>query len=586
MDPMLRRSALVGLLALSALPLAAQARRSTPAQDRWTVLDRPNTRRPTPTTGAITTNDLMSRLYRFSADSMQGRFMGSEGNYKGAEYIAAELRRLGLEPAGENGTYFQTLPWMERGIDSSATLNAGGRAFAVWTDFVARDQGLGQRSIDGVPVVYGGDLADTANRISPEAAAGKVVVLTFSGTVPGNSPGIPNRGTVNQRYPAAAGLLIVGLEALTPSDLAGFRQTSRFLQRDGTPTPLPSYLYISRPMAEALLGAPLAGLRAGAAGTPLRGNPAYWTRPSRVPARNVVAILRGSDPALRNSYVAIGAHNDHIGMGQPVAFDSQYVVNHLYRLQGADDAPPRLTPEQQAEVNAILARLRARNGGASARVDSIYNGADDDGSGSMGVLEIAERYATMRERPKRSILFVWHVGEELGLFGSQYFTDHPTVPRDSIIAQLNVDMIGRGGADDVTGVTLAGDKIRGNPNYLQLIGSRRISTQLGDLAETENREGHHGLAFDYSLDANGHPQNIYCRSDHYEYARYSIPIIFFTTGGHADYHQVTDEPQFIDYTHYGRVARYIAALGLRVANLTERPSIDHPVADPNGRCQQ
>ena len=119
-----------------------------------------------------------------------------------------------------------------------------------------------------------------------------------------------------------------------------------------------------------------------------------------------------------------------------------------------------------------------------------------------------------------------------------------------------------------------------------LIGSRRVSTELGDWAEVENRAGHHGLAFDYSLDANGHPQNIYCRSDHYEYARYSIPIIFFTTGGHADYHQVTDEPQFIEYPHYARVAKFIAALGLRVANLDTRPTIDHPVADPHGGCQQ
>ena len=178
------------------------------------------------------------------------------------------------------------------------------------------------------------------------------------------------------------------------------------------------------------------------------------------------------------------------------------------------------------------------------------------------------------------------VGEELGLFGSQYFTDHPTVPRDSIIAQLNVDMIGRGTADDVTGSTLQGEQIRGNPDYVQLIGSRRVSTQLGDWAEVENRDGNHGLKFDYALDANGHPQNIFCRSDHYMYARYNIPIVFFTTGGHADYHQVTDEPQYLDYPHYARVTSFIAALGVRVANSEARPVVDKPRTDPNGRCQQ
>ena len=585
METMLRRATLAGFLALSALPLAAQSRRAAPAADPWAVLNRPNTRAATPTTGAITPADLQSRLYQFAADSMQGRFMGSPGNYKGAEYIASELRRLGLEPAGENGTYFQTLPWMDRSLDTTSVITAAGHAFHPWADFVPRDQGAGARPFNGRAVVYGGDFADTAGRIKPIDAAGKFVILTFSGTIPGNPPGIPNRGLVNFVYRDAAAIAIVAREQMGPDDLRGFQQKSAVFMRDN-PVAVPTYLYITKALAEAMLANPLAGMRPGTAGNPAFGEVKWSTTPSATPARNVVAILRGSDPKLRNSYVAIGAHNDHIGMGQPVAFDSQYVVNHLYRLQGADDNPPRLTAEQQAEVNAILARVRATNGGASARVDSIYNGADDDGSGSMGVLEIAERYATLPTRPKRSIIFVWHVGEELGLFGSEYFTDHPTVPRDSIIAQLNVDMIGRGAATDITGVTMAGAKIHGNDDYVQLIGSRRVSTQLGDLAETENRAGRHGLKFDYSLDANGHPQNIYCRSDHYEYARYSIPIIFFTTGGHADYHQVTDEPQFIEYPHYARVAKFIAALGLRVANLSTRPAIDHPVADPHGQCRQ
>src|SRR5574338_842893 len=129
MDTMLRRTAVVGLLALATLPLSAQSRRATPATDPWAVLNRPNTRAATPTTGAITTADLQSRLYQFAADSMQGRFMGTRGNYKGAEYIASELRRLGLEPAGENGTYFQTLPWMDRLLDTTSTITAGGHAF-------------------------------------------------------------------------------------------------------------------------------------------------------------------------------------------------------------------------------------------------------------------------------------------------------------------------------------------------------------------------------------------------------------------------------------------------------------------------
>jgi Zn-dependent M28 family amino/carboxypeptidase len=245
-----------------------------------------------------------------------------------------------------------------------------------------------------------------------------------------------------------------------------------------------------------------------------------------------------------------------------------------------------VTDSVARRVNAELARIRSATGGASARLDSVFNGADDDASGSMAVLEIAEHWAAAPVKPKRSILFVWHVGEEAGLFGSQWFTDHPTVPRDQIVAQLNIDMIGRGEAGDITGQALNGALIRGNDDYVQLIGSRRLSTALGDAAEALNNSGSYGLKFDYSLDANGHPQNIYCRSDHYMYARYGIPVIFFTTGGHADYHQVTDESQYLDYDHLSRVTRFVADLAGRVADMNTRPVVDQPKPDPNGSCRQ
>ncbi|MEO8624969.1 MAG: M28 family peptidase, partial [bacterium] len=316
--------------------------------------------------------------------------------------------------------------------------------------------------------------------------------------------------------------------------------------------------------------------------------------PTDVPLRNVVAVLPGTDPVLKNEYVVIGGHNDHIGFNKPgangkssaVAHDSMYIVNHLYRKSGADDAPPTLDASQQHIVDSILAHVRKMTNGKSARPDSISNGADDDGTGTVSLLEIGEYFAKSPIKTKRSILFVWHVGEELGLWGSEYFTDHPTVSRDSIVAELNIDMVGRGGANDQTGATIDGKPILGGKGYLQLVGSRRLSTELGDIAERVNTSGKHNLKFDYALDANGHPANIYCRSDHYEYARYGIPIVFFTTGGHADYHQVTDEPQYIDYPHMAQVDSYIADLAVRVANLDHRPVVDKAKPDPHGSCQQ
>jgi Zn-dependent M28 family amino/carboxypeptidase len=296
------------------------------------------------------------------------------------------------------------------------------------------------------------------------------------------------------------------------------------------------------------------------------------------PARNVIAILPGSDPALRGEYVALGAHDDHVGFTRwPVDHDSMRAVLTVARPMGADSPIQPLTAAERRRVRILTDSLHRVHGGA--RADSIFNGADDDGSGSMALLEIAEYLAALpeAERPRRSVLFVWHTGEELGLLGSTWFTDHPTVPRDSIVAQLNMDMIGRGGADDVP---------NGGPQYLQLIGSRRLSTELGDLIERVNRETHAGFVFDYQYDANGHPEQYYCRSDHYEYARWGIPITFFSTGSHRDYHEVTDEPQYIDYDHYARVTTFVRDVALRVANLDHRLVVDRPKPDPHGECQQ
>jgi Zn-dependent M28 family amino/carboxypeptidase len=195
----------------------------------------------------------------------------------------------------------------------------------------------------------------------------------------------------------------------------------------------------------------------------------------------------------------------------------------------------------------------------------------------VGVLEIAELLAKGPARPKRSILFVWHTAEEMGLLGAKWFTQNPTVARDSIVAHVNLDMIGRG---------TAADRPDGGPGYLQAIGSRRLSTELGDLVERVNTEGNHGMEFDYTYDTDGHPANYYCRSDHYMYARFGIPIAFFTTGSHPDYHQLTDEPQYIDYDKMTRVTRFIGDVVLTVADLDHRVVVDKPKPDPYGVCKQ
>jgi len=529
---------------------------------------------PARTQTAITPADLMTRLYLYSDDSMMGRLAGSEYNLKATAYIASELGRLRLQPAGDSGAYFQNVPLVKRQLDANASLAVDGAAMRPWDDFVPRDPVAATRTFDGAQVVYGGVLGDSA-QLTSEQASGKFIVLGVR-----RGPNLPpaaqvNRGALLSKYRSAAGIAVVALETFPPQAINFFRQPQTIL-KDGMPndtTSLPVYVYVNAAGARTLLGAAIDSVRPGTAGKTVHGSISFLETPT--PARNVVAILPGSDPKLRGEYVAIGAHNDHIGFDHDaVDHDSLRAYNDAIRKLALASPTHRITPDQVQQIHLNVDSLHRLH---AVRRDSIYNGADDDGSGTTAVLEIAEAFAGAKVKPKRSILFVFHTGEELGLFGSQYFTDHPTVPRDSVVAQLNMDMVGRGRADDENG---------GGPGYLQLIGTRRLSTELGDLIETVNNARKQPFTFDYQFDASGHPEQYYCRSDHYMYARYGIPIAFFTTGNHRDYHQVTDEPEYIDYDKLAHVAQFVYDVASAVANLDHRVVVDKPKPDPHGNCVQ
>ncbi len=533
---------------------------------------------PRPTAGAISAADLMTRLYVFADDSMMGRQVGTEYNLKGTVYIEREARRLGLVPAGDSGGYFQNIPLFAYGIEGSSVMKVGDETLAIGTDYYPWVQSERRLVLDGLPVVFGGSAVDSTTWLPAAAAAGKIVVL--------NSPASASwfRGALfgpNSRYSGAAAILVNSYDRITASYRAYIANRTELRSGEVKPAGPPT-LFVT-PRVARLLYPAIDSAPTGAVGRSLTGT--VLLREARAPGRNVVAILPGSDPALKGQYVAIGAHNDHIGFNHaPVDHDSVRAFNMVALQQGADSPAPRaVTAEQRGRIAAMLDSMRRIR---PARPDSINNGADDDGSGSVSVLEIAEGFATAKTRPKRSILFIWHTGEEAGLYGSQHYTDNPTVPRDSIVAELNMDMVGRGRTTDITGETRDHVLVHGGPGYLQLVGSRRLSTELGDLVEAVNRDGKRGFRFDYTMDANGHGQNIYCRSDHYEYARYGIPIVFFTTGGHADYHQVTDEPQYIDYAHMAQVASLVHDIAWRVAGLDHRVVVDKEKPDPKGRCVQ
>lgn len=574
---MTRSTLLVALLTVPAL-LGAQDAPKTQTVDATksptTVL--PLKHDAKPTSAAISVEDLMTRLYIFADDSMMGREAGKRGSVMATEYLASEAKRIGLTPAGDNGTYFQTLPVKMRTIDPMSSVIVGGANLTLGKDFTI----LGTATVNkaDVEVVYGGTYGDTVHTLTAEQANGRFVLMT----VP-LSNGAINAvvGDERELAPSSAAGMALLLPSMVMPQLHSFFGRPDVTVVDG---PLKSRLFLNAGVLSQLFAKPLSDLNVGDVGTKISLNVVIDLKDNEFPVRNVVGILPGSDPVMKNQYVAVGAHSDHIGISRrPAEHDSMLVFNRIVRPGGAEDGGKQPTAEQISQISGELAELRKT---MPARADSINNGADDDGSGSVSVQEIAEYLSSLKVKPKRSTLFVWHVGEEKGLWGSHFFTAHSTVPRDSIVAQLNIDMVGRGAATDEAGKTKDGKSIAGGPDYLQVIGSRRLSTELGDLVERVNTNKKHKFQFDYSMDADGHPMNIYCRSDHYEYAKFGIPVAFFTTGGHSAYHQLTDEPQYIDYPHMTRVAKLVSDLALEVGNMAKRPVVNMPKMDPNGVCKQ
>jgi hypothetical protein len=521
----------------------------------------------------ISADTLRANLFAIAHDSMGGRATGSAGDARTADWVAAAYARYGLEPAGESGTFFQTLPLWLIALDTATGLDVGGvrlrpprdvlpvGVFMTWT-------------ANGAATVFGGVTDDSTTWPSAEQVAGKLVVMR-----PPAEGGwlVLTRAMLalrrNPRFRTVAGFAVAGLDSAPPALIE--QATAGRVSADTLMFSLArGSMLVTNAAASTLLGAPLATVAPGRVGPTVSGSIAFRRGPLREPARNVIAILPGSDTALRGTYVALSAHNDHIGFAEPpVDHDSTRAFNRVVRPMGADSPPRAAAPDEATRIATLRDSLRADH---PARLDSVYNGADDDGSGTVALVELA-RDLSSAPRPRRSILFISHAAEERGLLGSAWFTDHPTVARDSIVAEIDMDMIGRGGATDLP---------HGGPGYLEVVGSRRLSTEFGNLIETVAGREPQPFHLNYEYDAPGHPLRYYCRADHYSYARYGIPSVSLSTGEHLDYHQVTDEPQYIDYAQLARVTSLVRDVALAVANLDHRPMVDGRRQDPHAPCFQ
>jgi len=516
------------------------------------------------TAGAITPADLRARLEMLAADSLLGRASGSRGDWVAAEMVAEAFRRAGLEPAGENGTYFQTVPIVLQRVDPAAALAVDDTALVLWRDFVPATGGRGfavgrPRPIDGDTVIFAGTLGDTAHMIAPQAAVGRIVVLAAPRMGP-VATAFYWRAAGLDRFPQAAALAVVVLDITPPRSLESLREGVPQLAPAADAAVVPAAMLLSERAAGILLARPFAGARPGMLGHVVHGSLGAWATPAPYPARNVIARLPGRDAALRGEYVALSAHNDHIGFSHaPVDHDSLRIAR---ASRGGTASPAALDSAR---------RLRP------ARLDSIYNGADDDGSGTVALMEIAEALGAARKPPRRSILFISHTAEEIGLVGSAWFTDHPTVPRDSIVAEIDLDMVGRGDASDIAG---------GGPGYLEVVGARRRSTEFGAITDSIAASMRPPFVINYAVDAPGHPDQDYCRADHFSYARYGIPALNMSRGDHIDYHQVTDEAQYIDFDALARVATFAELIAVAVADRDHPLVRDRPAPDPRAPCVQ
>ena len=609
---MLRSAVACVLIAVLGIPVqsvASQARaKAARGADRPVWPDEgPATWRPRPTVPAITANDLRTRLYQFADDSMLGRKIGEPGNYTGTAYIAREFARLGLTPAGEGGTFFQELPFGTLTLDSAAiALSVTGAPLTPRTDWLpiapaASNSMSARAALTDVPTVFAGSWGDSTT-LDAALVRGKVAVFlatpAAAGLVAGRgTPGPLQRcDSVPDRFGAAAaaqveaaqrsaggaagaprragaardtraeragavGILLVALDS-APLQAVSAAFAPRAMMALADSSRLPAAV-VSSATAARIFDRSLQLLLPGAPGQRISGRWVYTFRRPSTPGRNVIAILRGTDPARANEYVMVSAHNDHVGLSATaVDHDSLRAVNTVTRRQGANDPACRPTDAQQHAIDSLIARARSIR---APRRDSIMNGADDDGSGTVVLLEIAERFAT--EKPARSILFVSHEGEEGGLLGSEWFTDHPTVPLASIVAAHNMDMVGKGRVDQVK---------FGGPASIQSLGSRRLSREFGDIIDSVNAVRVETMAIDRSWDVTANPMNRFCRSDQVNYVHHGVPVTYFSLGYAEDYHQPTDEPRYVDYEHAARVGRFIHDVMLAIADRKDRPAIAGP----------
>ncbi len=482
--------------------------------------------------------DLKKHLTYIASDELEGRDTGSEGQKKAARYIIDHLREWGLEPivnTPEGKSYLQTFP-LYKADWGEGYVTVGKKKMTFFKDYIP--SGLvnipEERGLETVFVGYGVK-DDSRDDYQGKDVKGKAVVF-FTGDGSADGQGWSGTAGLRRKNRIATDLGAAAIFEISTEEESAFKTLvaqrkavlSRFSRMTiekapaSAATAVPAFV-TSKAMGAALIGTQLSKVEkyiAGgtAAGNALKSKPVNIRFKSErldvpVETANVMGFIEGTDR--KDEVIVVSAHYDHVGI------------------------------DEKGE---------------------IYNGADDDGSGTCAVMELAEAFALAKKGghgPRRSMLFLWVTGEEKGLLGSEYFTDHdPVIPLKNIMCNLNIDMIGR-----------VDKKHESNPDYTYIIGSDKLSSELHAISEKANQESVN-LELDYEFNDPNDPNKFYYRSDHYNFAKNKIPIAFYFTGVHEDYHRPGDDVEKILFPRYHKIVKLVYHTAWELAHRDKRIVVD------------
>ncbi|RYE33857.1 MAG: M28 family peptidase [Sphingobacteriaceae bacterium] len=518
-------------LSLAAVASCVKAQKPDPIQQKYAAY--------------ITAEDARKHLSILASDAFEGRETGKPGAEKAANYIAAEFKKLGLQ-APVNGSYFLNVPLAETSLLAD-NFKINNTDYTSGKDFYISGNASSKNiAVKEVVFIGYGISSENYDDLKNVDLAGKVIMY------------------INKGEPMKNGISAVSKTA-TASDWS----TNRNKRIQYLFSKNPALVLSINPDLETLLQRmaqmnfnPSAGRIAIKSETKAPDRPAVIT----ISPKLADAFLKSSGKTLDALKTAIDQNGTP--QTQTVKADFSVNINQQNKDVKAVDVLGYLPGTDLKDEVLVISAHYDHIGLTTSGTDKVNNGADDDGSGTTGVLEIARAFTAAKKAghgPRRSILFLGNVGEEKGLLGSEYYTDHPVFPLEKTITDLNIDMIGR-----------VGEEYKGKPDsadYIYVIGSSKLSSTLHDVSEKTNQI-YTKMKLDYKYDDPKDPNRFYYRSDHYNFAKHNVPIIFYFNGVHEDYHRPGDEVSKINFPALAKRAQLVFYTGWDLANRDKRPAVD------------